>query len=141
MDLSNIENDIIFGRVYMLYNTYDKYFYIGSTVMSLRDRMRIHIMDLGRNRNSKLYNHFRKIDLDKWKIKLLEGRVVENITELRQIEQKWIDKYNKDNILNEYDAVSKNVRQSNNYRTYKNKIRNKNADFLNELKNFNLNNE
>lgn len=139
MDHINVENDVIFGRIYLLYNTYDNYIYIGSTKSCLRHRMHTHICDLIRNKNSKLFNHMKKIGIDKWNIKLLEGRTVENILELRQIEQKWIEKYNSSILLNECNAINKNIKQRNSQKRCKDKIRKINKEFLKELRNFNLN--
>ena len=41
-----------------------------------------------------------QIGLDNWTMKLLEYAVVDNLTELRQLEQKWINKENPNNLLN-----------------------------------------
>ena len=81
----------------------------------------------------------KKIGIDKWNIKLLEGRTVENILELRQIEQKWIEKYNSNILLNECNAINKNIKQRNSQKKCKDKIRKINKEFLKELRNFNLN--
>jgi len=40
-------------------------------------------------------------------MKLLEGKVVDNILELRQLEQKWINKENPENLLNIQKASAK----------------------------------
>lgn len=137
MNPINIKNDVIFGRVYKLSNMADNYIYIGSTILTLRHRFSLHINDYNRNRGSNLYNHMKKVGTDNWTIELLEGRVIENIFELRQIEQKWINKYNKKFLLNEYDAINKNTKKRN-----RDKLnRQRNQDLLNELKNFNLNDD
>jgi GIY-YIG catalytic domain len=141
MDHINIENDVIFGRTYILYNIIDNYIYIGSTTVPLKQRMKHHILRYRTNIDLNLYNHMRKIGIDKWNIKLLEGRVVENIFELRQMEQKWIDKYNKDILLNEYSAINKNIKQRNSQKLCKDKIRKRNRELLKELRNFNLNDD
>jgi hypothetical protein len=53
------------------------------------------------------------------------------------MEQKWINKYNRKFLLNEYDAINKNTKQRNRNKFY----RKRNQDLLDELKNFNLNDE
>lgn len=135
MPIVNIEGEVIFGRVYMLYNSIDNYIYIGSTTLQLNRRFIDHINHYKQNFNTALYNHMGKIGIDKWTIKLLEARIVENILELRTIEQKWIEKYNKDILLNGHNAINKDE----NRRLSKQKYIKKNKEFLNELKNFNLN--
>ena len=52
-----------------------------------------------------IYNHMRKTGISNWTIKLLEGKVVENIMELRLLEQKWIDKENPKYLLNFKNAT------------------------------------
>lgn len=105
MRVINIENDVIFGRVYKLYNSFDNYVYIGSTTLPLTKRLGDHMYSYNQNINTELYNHMRRIGLNKWKINLLEGRVVENISELRSIEQKWIEKENPKYLLNFKNAT------------------------------------
>ena len=46
-----------------------------------------------------LYDHMRKIDFQYWTIKLLEARFVDNISELSQMEKKWINMANPQYIL------------------------------------------
>jgi hypothetical protein len=104
-----IENDVIFGRVYKLYNSFDNYVYIGSTTLPLTKRLGDHMYSYNQYINTELYNHMRRIGLNKWTIKLLEGRVVENTLELRSIEQKWIEKENPKYLLNFKNATKEEM--------------------------------
>ena len=101
----NIEGDVIFGRIYKLYNSIDKYVYIGSTTLPLTKRLGDHVYSYNNKINMCIYNHMRKTGISNWTIKLLEGKVVENIMELRLLEQKWIDKENPKYLLNFKNAT------------------------------------
>lgn len=129
-----IEDEVMFGRAYKLYNSIDDYIYIGSTTYTLSKRLSDHIYNFNQNFNTELYNHMRKIGLDKWTIKLLEGRVVDNVSELRTMEQKWIEKQNPKYLLNFKNA-------SNKYGHYASLKRDKSSvyDIKLKLDNFHLN--
>mgnify|MGYP006357186961 FL=1 len=101
----NIEGDVIFGRIYKLYNSIDNYVYIGSTTLPLTKRLGDHVYSYNNKINMGVYNHMRKTGISNWTIKLLEGKVVENIVELRVLEQKWIDKENPKYLLNFKNAT------------------------------------
>ena len=101
----NIEGDVIFGRIYKLYNSIDNYVYIGSTTLPLTKRLGDHVYSYNNEINMGIYNHMRKTGISNWTIKLLEGKVVENIMELRLLEQKWIDKENPKYLLNFKNAT------------------------------------
>ena len=55
----------------------------------------------------KLYSHFKKIGIENFRMKLLEAKVVENVKELRALEQKWINKENPKSLLNSADSSRK----------------------------------
>lgn len=101
----NIEGEVIFGEVYKLYNSKDNYVYISSTILPLTKRLGDHRYSYNQNINTELCNHLRRIGLDKRTIKLLESRVVENISELRSMEQKWIEEENPKYLLNFENAT------------------------------------
>ena len=101
----NIEGDVIFGRIYKLYNSIDNYVYIGSTALPLTKRLGDHVYSYNNKINMGIYTHMCKTGISNWTIKLLEGKVVENIVELRLLEQKWIDKENPKYLLNFKNAT------------------------------------
>ena len=96
----NIEDDVIVGRAYKMYNSIDNYVYIDTTTLPLTKRLGDHMYEFNQGIKSQLYDHMRKIDLQYWTIKLLEARFVDNISELSQMEKKWINKENPQYILN-----------------------------------------
>ena len=123
--------DIIVCRVYKLYNTKDDKIYIGSTIETLKDRMRNHINKIKRS-NSKLYNHMREIGLENYRIKLISCHIVENELQLRMLEQYEINKYNHEILLNSQYAYveDKNMQRKNYNKRYyeKKKIKQKNSN-------------
>jgi len=107
--VAKVSNDVIVGRVYKLFNSYDDFIYIGSTVVNLATRMSKHIYKLNHNEKTPLYEHMRLINVENWTIHLLEAKFVKNITELRKLEQNWIDKENPKNLLNFNNAIMKDL--------------------------------
>jgi group I intron endonuclease len=104
----NIENDVIFGRVYKIYNIIDDEVYIGSTIQTLVQRWSEHLYQYRtEKRIMRVYSHFKKIGIENFRMKLLDAKVVENIKELRGLEQKWINKENPKNLLNSYASSAK----------------------------------
>lgn len=97
-----IVEDVLIGRIYMIYNIKTPHMYIGSTTTTLRHRWKEHCAH--RKSNCKLYSFMRDIGIDNFRIKLIEWKQVETETELRQLEQYHIDKYNKEILLNSADA-------------------------------------
>ena len=65
--------------------------YVGSTSMSLEERLRIHVMEVRRGcRKSKLYERMREVGFGKWKIvPLLTLGCTEE--EIRTFERKWCE--------------------------------------------------
>ena len=114
----NIKNDVIVGRAYKMYNSIDNYIYIGSTTLPLTKRLGDHMYAFNQGIKSQLYNHMREIDLHFWTIELIEARFVNKISELRQMEQKWIDLENPMYLLNHKNAI----RTDNSLVETKNKI-------------------
>lgn len=100
-----IENEIIFARVYKFYNTIDEMVYIGSTNKTLVKRLGDHMCSYNNGEKAKLYQHMRKVGRSNFKMKLLEYKVVDNMQELRTLEQKWIDRENSKNLLNNKRAI------------------------------------
>jgi len=100
-----IEDEVIFGRVYKLYNIVDEMVYIGSTNKTLVKRLGDHMYSYNIGENSELYNHMKYIGRQHFRMKLLEHRIVDKILELKTMEQKWIDRENPENLLNSKRAV------------------------------------
>ena len=92
--------DVLIGRVYIISNIIDDKIYVGSTTLPLTKRFGDHITALNKGIKSELYNHIRTNGIDKYKIILQEYKEVENIKELNTLEQKHIDKYNPEILLN-----------------------------------------
>lgn len=95
-----IENEVIIGRIYKIYNIIDEKIYVGSTVKTLVKRLGDHIYSKNIGTNMDLYHHINKLGLHNFRMILLEYKVVDNLQELRQLEQKWINRENPENLLN-----------------------------------------
>ena len=100
-----IENEVIFGRVYKLYNIIDEMVYIGSTNKTLVKRLGDHMYSYNIGENTELYKYMKVIGRQHFRMKLLEYRIVDNISELKIMEQKWIDRENPKNLLNSKKAI------------------------------------
>ena len=92
--------DVLIGRVYIISNIIDDKIYIGSTTETLIKRFGNHITALNKGVKSDLYDHMRINGQDKYKIVLQEYKEVENKKELDALEQKYINKYNPEILLN-----------------------------------------
>jgi len=104
-----IENEVIIGRIYKIYNIIDENIYIGGTTKPLVKRLGDHMYDYNAGTNMELYKHFSKIGLNQFRMKLLECKQVDNLKELRELEQKWIDRENPNNLLNSKRASKKQI--------------------------------
>ena len=127
--MEDILEDIIIGRIYMIYNTKTPMIYIGSTTLALSTRWAQHMCSI--KRNTKLYDHMCEIGTDYFRIKLLEWKQVKHETELRQLEQQHLDMYNKDILLNNADAYVDKEKQLK--KKYDRKRKNELADKMFEL--------
>jgi len=95
------DSRFINGKIYII--KWNKYFYIGSTVLSLSDRLKKHIHDLKYSKfteKHKLYNILKNIDLNELKIELIENWSCDNQLQLLNREGFWNSYYN--SIENEY---------------------------------------
>jgi hypothetical protein len=90
------------GYIYILTNTLDDTFYIGSTSTSLEFRFKGHKGELGNTvRTSKLYTHYDKLGWDNVKISLLEEVKYRAPCELQMAEARHIlQNIQKSNCLN-----------------------------------------
>lgn len=78
------------GRIYLLENTVDNETYVGSTSKTLEHRLMIHKKDSRKlSKNSKLYIHMRNIGENCWFMKHLRFCIVNSISELHKIEQRF----------------------------------------------------
>ena len=93
------------GKIYELVNSVDNYVYVGSTCLSLDDRLRTHMRDAGLSRThaQKAYVHFRRIGLSKVRIRLKQNYPCRNEKELMKREQYWIDKVPAKLLLNSHN--------------------------------------
>ena len=103
-----IEDEVIIGRVYKIYNIVDEKVYIGATVKPLVKRLGDHIYAYNINTNMDLYHHIRLLGLQNFRMKLLEWKQVDKLNELHQLEQKWMDRENSKNLLNAKNYVKTN---------------------------------
>ena len=92
--------DVLIGRVYIISNTVDDFIYVGSTTLPLTKRFGDHIYALNKGIRSNLYDHMRINGIQNYKIILQEYKAVDNLKELTELEQKHIDKYNPEKLLN-----------------------------------------
>jgi hypothetical protein len=95
-----IEGEIMFGRIYKLYNVIDEMVYIGSTNKTLVKRLGDHMYAYNKDERFELYKHMKEIGKQNYRMKLLEYKIVDNVSELRTIEQKWLDRENPKHLLN-----------------------------------------
>lgn len=95
-----IEGEVMFARIYKLYNIIDEKVYIGSTYNTLVRRMCDHMHSYNCGESSDLYKHMLEIGNKNFRMKLLDYKIVDNVQEMRTLEQKWIDRENPKNLLN-----------------------------------------
>lgn len=82
------------GKIYKISNSQNSFYYIGSTVQTLPNRMYKHRIDClkERNKNNKFYKKMLEIGLKNWYIEALEFIDIVNLEELRKL-RKLEDKY------------------------------------------------
>lgn len=80
-------------RIYKITNTSDKLVYVGSTVGSLKGRMRMHKDSLKEGSEATIHKYMRSYGLEKFTIVLLARIHVETRREKLEHEQEWMDKY------------------------------------------------
>jgi len=90
----------LFGRIYKLYNTVDEKVYFGSTNKTLVKRLGDHMYAYNIGECFELYKHMKEIGKQNFRMKLLEYKIVDNVSELRTLEQKWLNRENPSNLLN-----------------------------------------
>ena len=97
------------GKIYKIINTSDDKIYIGSTVKKLNDRMSNHRNNIKNDekKNSKLYQHIKKVGKDKFKIKLVKNCPCNNLNELKCKEFKEMNKIKKKKLLNKNTTFKK----------------------------------
>jgi hypothetical protein len=100
-----IEGEVMFGRIYKLYNVIDEMIYIGSTNKTLVKRLGDHMYAYNIGERFELYKHMKEIGKHHFRMKLLEHKIVDNVAELRTLEQKWLDRENPKNLLNFKRAI------------------------------------
>jgi group I intron endonuclease len=101
-----IVDDVIVGRIYLLFNSVDQYIYVGSTTLPLTKRLGDHMYSYNQNIDTPIYNHMRKIGLEKWTVKLLDIKFVNSKSELFSLEQTWINRFNPAHLLNFKNAIT-----------------------------------
>src|SRR5258706_16001991 len=109
--LIQVENDIIYGRIYKMYNVVTEKVYIGSTNKTLVKRVGDHVYDYNKGTKMELYKHMREIGIKNFKVRLLESKLVDNTHELRILEQQWINRENPINLLNNKKAVKEEIEE------------------------------
>jgi group I intron endonuclease len=100
-----IEGEVIFARIYKLYNVIDEMVYVGSTNKTLVKRLGDHMYAYNIGENSELYKHMKEIGKNNFRMKLLEHKIVDNVQEMRTLEQKWLNRENPANLLNSKRAI------------------------------------
>ena len=118
------------GRVYKVEVNKDD-FYIGSTIKSLKERQTLHNIRLKENiRKNKLYETCRKHNITKIGCLLLEEREIEDIDEIRQLEQEYIT--NLQPTLNSYAAYATEEDRKEYLKEYNKEWRENNREKCNE---------
>ena len=98
-----MEQNKIMGIVYKIILP-DKYFYIGSTIKTLKERLSIHKYDLMNNRlNNKFCKHIKSNNFE-WKdiknnVKIIFKDFINNEKELRKLENDEILKHKNNNLI------------------------------------------
>ena len=64
---------------------------------------------LNKDENLKLIKHMQNIGISNFKMDLLEWKVVDNLKELRMLDQKHIERYNPELLLNSKNASGRNL--------------------------------
>lgn len=88
------------GRIYMIVNKVSNQKYIGSTFLTLRERLNEHKKEYKKYLNGKLTSKrklFKNVDKYGWEnytIHLLKECMVKNETQLHKMEKIWIIRYN-----------------------------------------------
>jgi len=104
------------GRVYRI-NVNENDFYIGSTIKKLNDRQSQHNIRLKENiRKNKLYETCRLHNITKISLILIEEQEIEDIKEIRQLENKYIKELQPS--LNCYIAYTELTREEYNKEYY-----------------------
>lgn len=81
------------GKVYKLYSDVDQYFYIGSTIKTLKRRLDTH-KRAAETMTSKVYNHFNRIGTNEMRITTLEEVTgLSNRKALRIVENTYIEEH------------------------------------------------
>ena len=123
---------LIRGTIYKLSD--DKgYFYFGSTIQTLRERLYVHKHDSKRHSKYNIYTQFtfEKFCQNKIKIEVLDEVVVENKRELQQLEQQYITKYRNDlKLLNTLRSYA--TEEEKKYKENRLKYRNDNREDINQ---------
>ena len=108
------------GKIYRL-ECPDGYFYIGSTIQTLKDRLLSHKYNITKNINTKLYNHIKQFNWTTIKITLIEEIQYKNNRELLLKESDYIEKeINNSLCLNTIIPFNKNKKSTENkFKIYK----------------------
>lgn len=86
--------------IYLLHNTVDHKFYVGSTSRTLVNRFNQHKRAVRKNCNSPLYQHMRLTKLRNWKIKQIDSDDLETYHDQLIFERMYYDHLYNDNCLN-----------------------------------------
>ncbi len=99
-------------RLYKIINSEDEKIYIGSTRLILRKRMDCHRSEVKKGNNKPLSTHMRLIGNGKFSIELINEITVTSKAEARIEEQKEIEKFDNQLLLNVIRAYSHNHDQT-----------------------------
>ncbi len=115
--LNNFHHKYNEGKIYRL-ECNDGYYYIGSTIRTLKDRLKHHIRS-SISGTSRLYIHVNKIGSDKVKIELIENYSCESLKELLEKENEYIIKSKDDPMcLNENRSFTTKKDKQNDIKKY-----------------------
>ena len=96
-------------KIYGVENYVNNKIYIGSTIRLLAHRMSQHKADANRGRKSNLHKLMRELGNDQFFIIMINEFDVQDLEQARAEEQKEIEKYDKNIILNTINAINLNI--------------------------------
>ena len=109
-------NKYNFTKVYKLFDQINQYFYIGSTISTLDNRLRLHKRDSKIN-NSKVYTYFNLIGWNNVKIVLIEEHCLENRNQQMRVEDNVIMIHiDNEKCLNSYRAQQNKTEWKKNHK-------------------------
>ena len=114
--------------IYFIKNMENGKFYIGSSIdFNRRKRVHLNLLKNNKHHSIKLQNSFNKYGIDKFQFNIIE--IVNNIDQLIQIEQKYLNNFNPDLNMTRIAGLNSHIGLKRSQETKK-KIRCQRRDFV-----------